>query len=41
MRTYTQLTQVQRYQIYASLKIGHNKTELAEVIGRHKSTVSL
>jgi IS30 family transposase len=38
--SYTQLTQEQRYQIYALLKIGHNRTEIAEVIGSHKSTIS-
>jgi IS30 family transposase len=38
--SYTQLTQGQRYQIYALLKIGHNQTEIAEVIGSHKSTIS-
>jgi len=37
---YTQLTQEQRYQIYALLKMGHNQTEIAAVIGTHKSTVS-
>lgn len=37
---YTQLTQEQRYQIYALLKMGHNRTEIAAVIGTHKSTVS-
>lgn len=36
---YTQLTQEQRYQIYALLKMGHNQTEIADVIGKHKSTV--
>jgi IS30 family transposase len=40
MRTYTQLTQEQRYQIYALLKMGHNRTEIASVVGVHKSTVS-
>jgi len=40
MRTYTQLTQGQRYQISALLKIGQNQTEIAEVIGKHKSTIS-
>ena len=40
MRTYTQLTQEQRYQISALLKMGHNRTEIAAVIGAHKSTVS-
>jgi IS30 family transposase len=38
--SYTQLTQVQRYQIYALLKIGHNGTEIAQVLGSHKSTIS-
>ena len=40
MRTYRQLTQEQRYQIYALKKTGHTRTEIAEVIGVHKSTVS-
>lgn len=37
---YTQLTQGQRYKIYALLKMGHNQTEIATVIGSYKSTVS-
>ena len=40
MRTYTQLTQEQRYQICALLKGGHNQTEIADLIGVHKSTIS-
>ena len=40
MRTYRQLTQEQRYQIYALQKTGHGPSEIAEVIGVHKSTVS-
>ena len=40
MKIYTQLTQEQRYQIYALLKAGHNQTEIACTIGVHKSTVS-
>jgi IS30 family transposase len=40
MRTYHQLTQEQRYQIYSLLKMGHNQTEIAECIGAHKSTIS-
>jgi IS30 family transposase len=40
MRTYNQLTQEQRYQIYALKKTGHSRTEIAEVMGVHKSTVS-
>jgi transposase, IS30 family len=40
MKQYTQLTEHQRYQIYALMKGGHNQTETAEIIGVHKSTVS-
>lgn len=40
MRTYTQLTQEQRYQISVLLKIGQNQTEIAEAIGKDKSTIS-
>jgi IS30 family transposase len=40
MRTYHQLTQEQRYQIYALKKTKHSLTEIAEVIGVDKSTVS-
>lgn len=40
MRIYTQLTQEQRYQIYALLKAGHNQTEIAQLIAVHKSTLS-
>jgi IS30 family transposase len=40
MRTYHQLTQEQRYQIYALKKTGHSGSEIAEVIGVHKCTVS-
>lgn len=40
MHTYSQLTQIQRYQIYALLGIGHQQTEIAGIIGVHKSTVS-
>ena len=36
---YTQLTKEQRYQIYALLKMGHNRTEIANVIGVFKSAV--
>jgi IS30 family transposase len=38
--TYTQLTQEQRYQIYALLKTEHSQTKIATVIGVHKSTIS-
>ena len=40
MDTYAQLTCIQRYQIYALLKIGHLQTEIAETIGVHKATIS-
>ena len=40
MRTYHQLTQVQRYQIYVLRKTKHSLTEIAKVIGVHKSSVS-
>ena len=40
MRTYHQLTQEQRYQIYALKKTRHSLSEIAEVMGVHKSTVS-
>ena len=38
--TYTQLTQEQRYQIYALLKTEQSQTKIATVIGVHKSTIS-
>ena len=37
---YSQLTYEQRYLIYEFLKIGYKQTEIAEVIGVHKSTIS-
>jgi len=40
MRTYTQLTQGQRYQIEALFKAKLNQTEMAEILGVHKSTIS-
>jgi IS30 family transposase len=40
MRTYQQLTQEQRYQIYALKKMGHSQTEISESIGVHKATIS-
>lgn len=40
MRSYHQLTQVQRYQISALQSLGHSYTEIAHVIGVHKSTIS-
>ena len=40
MRTYTQLTQEQRYQIYVLLKAGHIQSEIAQHMKVHKSTIS-
>ncbi len=40
MRTYMQLTRVQRYQISTLLKAGHHQTDIADLIKVHKSTVS-
>lgn len=39
MSKYTQLTQEERYQIYALMKAGHSKTEIAKVLERDKSTI--
>ena len=38
--SYIQLAQEQRYQIVALLKMGHNQTEIAIVVGVYKSTIS-
>jgi len=38
--SYTQLTREQRYQIYALMKAGHNRSQIALVVGCHKSTIS-
>ena len=40
MRGYTQLTQEQRYQIYALKKAGLDQTEIAVIIGVNKGTIS-
>jgi hypothetical protein len=40
MRDYTQLTQEERYQIEALLKMGHHQSEIAVVLKRDKSTIS-
>ena len=40
MRDYTQLTQEERYQIEALLKMEHHQSEIAVVLKRHKSTIS-
>jgi len=40
MRTYHQLTQPQRYQIYVLWKTKHTLAAIADVIGVHKSSIS-
>jgi IS30 family transposase len=40
MRDDTQLTQEERYQIESLLKMGHDQSEIAVVLKRHKSTIS-
>lgn len=37
---YTQLTRGQRYQIKVLMKAGHNQSQIATLIGCHKSTIS-
>jgi IS30 family transposase len=37
--SYKQLTCEQRYQIYALKKASHNRTEIAAIVGVHKSTI--
>ncbi len=39
MRGYTQLTQAERYQIYILKKAGHHRRRIAEMLGRHLSTI--
>ena len=39
MRNYNQLTQIERYQIYALRKANKNPSEISRVLGRHKSTI--
>jgi len=40
MRTYTQLTREERYQIYVLKQAGHQQNEIAKMLDRHKSTIS-
>ena len=37
---YKHLSQVERYQIYALMKAGHDQTQIAKLLDRHKSTIS-
>ncbi|NOQ50779.1 MAG: IS30 family transposase [Desulfuromonadaceae bacterium] len=39
MKHYTQLTREERYQIYALKTAGQSKTQIAKILGRHKSTI--
>ena len=39
MGSYTQLTQDQRYQLYAFLKVGFSQTAIASEVVVHKSAV--
>lgn len=38
--SYSQVTQEQRYQIKALLKMNHSQTQIARVVGVHRSTIS-
>ena len=40
MRTYTQLTREERYQIYILRQVGYQQSEIAQILGRHKATIS-
>jgi len=37
---YKHLSQAKRYQIYAPMKAGHDQTQIAKLLNRHKSTFS-
>jgi len=37
---YKHLSQVERYQIYALMKAGHDQTQIAKLLDRHKSNIS-
>ena len=39
MRNYNQLTQTERYKIYALRKANKNPTKISRVLGSHKSTI--
>jgi IS30 family transposase len=36
---YKHLSQAERYQIYALMKAGHDRTQIAKLLDRHKSTI--
>jgi IS30 family transposase len=37
---YKHLSQAERYQIYSLMKAGHDQTQIAKLLDRHKSTIS-
>jgi IS30 family transposase len=40
LMTYKHLIQAERYQIHALMKAGHDQSQIAKLLGRHKSTIS-
>ena len=40
LMTYKHLSQAERYQIYALMKAGHDQSQIAKLLDRHKSTIS-
>ena len=40
LMNYKHLSQAERYQIHALMKAGHDQSEIAKLLDRHKSTIS-
>ena len=40
LMTYKHLSQAERYQIHALMKAGHDQSQIAKLLDRHKSTIS-
>jgi IS30 family transposase len=40
LMTYKHLSQAERYQIYALMKAGHDQSQIAKLLDRHKSTIN-
>jgi hypothetical protein len=40
LMTYKHLSQAERYQIYALMKAGHDQSQSAKLLDRHKSAIS-
>jgi len=38
--TYNHLSQAERYQIHALMKVGHDQSQISKLLDRHKSTIS-